>query len=306
MSSRSRDESPDLSTADQLDDEIASLRAQVESLKKELKIQTSTLMVSEPTRKLLQDRSKKRTVNSLESGPVAELLKKSDEQVAHQQQCLYRSCASITSLKIRDPDPNAVDGGNVLGLRFEVMSKARFVRPYYIMLNRPYPNSRHLRVHRHTVPPCVPLAGLAARHLPAPKPNKGGGGDAEDDEGGELQHQQDLPRFARALRRELVRYQNRIGIIGDLQKVVGSNNGQAGERDADAAIIRDISPADAEAKQISVEWSDGKAGRLIIDDDGRIIKMAVQGEHGRDRGAVRDLIGGNMRIEELLGQLEGT
>ncbi|KAK7917187.1 hypothetical protein PG985_010795 [Apiospora marii] len=301
MFSRSREESLDLSIADQLDDEIASLRAQVESLKKELKIQTSTLMVSEPTRKLLQDRSKKRTVNSLDSGHIAELLKKSDEQVAHQQQCLYRSCASITSLKIRDPDPNAVDGGNVLGLRFEVMSKARFVRPYYVMLNRPYPNSRHLRVHRHTVPPCVPLAGLAARHLSAPKPK---GGDVDDDD--EPQQEQDLPRFARALRRELVRYQNRIGIIGDLHKAAGLNNSQASGRDADAAVIQHISPADAEAKQISVEWSDGKAGRLIIDDDGRIVKMAVQGENGRDRGAVRELLGGNVRIEELMGQLEGT
>ncbi|KAK7946692.1 uncharacterized protein PG986_011013 [Apiospora aurea] len=303
-SSRSRDESLDLSIADQLDDEIASLLAQVESLKKELKIQTSTLMVSEPTRKLLQDRSQKRTVNSLDSGPVAELLKKSDEQVAHQQQCLYRSCASITALKIRDPDPNAVDGGNVLGLRFEVMSKARFVRPYYVMLNRPYPNSRHLRVHRHTVPPCVPLAGLAARHLPAPKP-KGGG--ANDDDDGEFQQEQDLARFARALRRELVRYQNRIGIVGDLHNAVELKNSQASEvLDDDTIVIQTISPADTEAKQISVEWSDGKAGRLIIDDDGKIVKMAVQGGQGQDRGAARDLIGGYMHIEELMGRLEGT
>ncbi|KAK8005329.1 Cenp-O kinetochore centromere component-domain-containing protein [Apiospora arundinis] len=275
----SRNESPDLSIADQLDDEIASLRAQVESLKRELKIQTSTLMVSEPTRKLLQDRSKKRTVNSLDSAHVAELLKKSDEQVAHQQQCLYRSCTSITALKIRDPDPNAVDGGNVLGLRFEVMSKARFVRPYYVMLNRPYPNSRHLRVHRHTVPPCVPLAGLAARHLPAPKPNKGGAGNDDDDEEPQ-QQQQDLPRFARALRRELVRYQNRVGIIGDLHRAAGLANNQDNTFDADAVVIQSLSPADAEAKQINFEWSDGKSGRLIIDDDGMIVKMAVQGRTG--------------------------
>ncbi|KAK8099205.1 uncharacterized protein PG998_012446 [Apiospora kogelbergensis] len=302
----SRNESPDLSIADQLDEEIASLRAQVESLKKELKIQTSTLMVSDPTRKLLQDRSKKRTVNSLDSGHVAELLKKSDEQVAHQQQCLYRSCTSITALKIRDPDPNAVDSGNVLGLRFEVMSKARFVRPYYVMLNRPYPNSRHLRVHRHTVPPCVPLAGLASRHLPAPKTSKGGADNDADDDDELQQQQQDLPRFARALRRELVRYQNRVGIIGDLQKAAELSSHQTSGSDADAAMIQNLGPVDAEAKQISFEWSDGKSGRLIIDDDGRIVKMAVQGENGRDRGAVRELIGGNVHIEKLMGQFEGT
>ena len=39
------------------------------------------------------------------------------------QQCLYRTVNPVTAFKVLDPDPNAVDDGHVLGLRFEVMSR---------------------------------------------------------------------------------------------------------------------------------------------------------------------------------------
>lgn len=269
----------------------------VESLKRHLNVQTGNILAADSTRDWLRDLTqRKQKGGSAKSAAddAAKLLKRSDEYVAHKQQCLYRACASVTAFKVRDPDPNAVDGGAVLGLRFEVMSRARFLRPYYVMLNRPYAGSRYLRVHRHTVPPCIPLPGLAARHLPAPK--------AKGDEGAAAQ---DLPLFARALRRELVRYQNRINVVGDLHKAAGLNERKPQQPESDTSVVH-ISPADAEAKQISIEWNDGKVGRLVMDDDGKIVKMAVQGENGRDRSAVRKLLGGSVRIEEILGRLEGT
>ncbi|KAI0124760.1 cenp-O kinetochore centromere component [Xylariales sp. AK1849] len=289
----SRDDgSPDLSVANKLDNEIAKLRAQVESLKRELNLQTTTLLTADSTRNILQERTKKETgVDAIKS----KLLEQSDKQVAHKQQCLYRACASITALKIRDPDPNAVDDGNVLGLRFEVMSRSRFMRPYYVLLNRPYPNSNYMRIHRHTVPPCVPLSGLAARHLPMPK----------SDNHGEEMRDQDLSRFARTLRRELVRYQNRIGVIGDMRKAAGLGSSKGKGKQMDTPIS-DISAADAEAKQIRVEWEDGRTGRLVMGQDGEIVKMVGQGDKGRDREVVRELLGDSVRIEELVQRLEGV
>ncbi|KAI2615053.1 Cenp-O kinetochore centromere component-domain-containing protein [Hypoxylon sp. NC1633] len=285
----------ELSVADRLDNEIANLRAQVESLKRDLKLQTATLMTSEPTRQLLQPNSKRKPKDS---SRLQELLTRADEQNAHKQQCLYRACASITTFKIRDPDPNAVDGGNVLGLRFEVMSKSRFLRPYYVMLNRPYQNSRHLRVHRHTVPQCIPLSGLAARHLPPPARQAN-----DDDE----QKKQDLSKFVRALRRELVRYHNRSAVIGDLRSAAGLESKKGKEKEVEVEVpIVDISLADAQAKQIRVEWIDGRSGRLVIGDDGDIVKMVAQGENGQDREAVRRLLGGSVRIEEVARRLGGT
>ncbi|OTA99268.1 hypothetical protein M426DRAFT_325314 [Hypoxylon sp. CI-4A] len=289
----------DLSVEERLDHEIANLRDQVESLKRELKLQTATLITSDSTRALLKAKSQKRSKSQQQNdiSRLEELSKKAEEQEAHKQQNLYRTCASITTFKVRDPDPNAVDNGNVLGVRFEVMTKSRFLRPYYVMLNRPYANSRHLRIHRHTVPQCIPLSGLSARHLPAPT-EKG------DDDAPKTQ---DLSAFARAVRRELVRYHNRTAVIGDLRGAAGleSKKGKEKARESDIPII-DISAADAQAKQIRVEWGDGRSGRLVVGDDGDIVKMVVQGENGQDREAVRQLLGDSARIEEVARRLEGA
>ncbi|KAI1502008.1 cenp-O kinetochore centromere component [Biscogniauxia marginata] len=289
-----KSQSPDLSVAGQLDDEIDSLRAQVESLKRELKLQTSSLITSDSIRQLLRpDQSRRPRSKQAEADSNEKLLARAEEQNAHKQQCLYRACASITTFKIRDPDPNAVDEGNVLGIRLEVMSKSRFLRPYYVMLNRPYSIPRYLRVHRHTVPQCIPLSGLAARYLPAPT--------AKDDHG--TPKKQDLSQFVRALRRELVRYHNRTAVIGDLRKSAGLESKKGKGKELEVPITN-ITAADAEAKQISIEWSDGRSGRLVMGDDGDVVKMVVQGENGQDRQTVRQLLGGSVRIEEVARRLE--
>ncbi|KAI1456837.1 Cenp-O kinetochore centromere component-domain-containing protein [Annulohypoxylon moriforme] len=288
-----------LSVADRLDNEIASLRDQVESLKRDLKLQTATLITSDSTLQLLRETASKRPKSSRKNtNPRAqELLAKADEQAAHKQQCLYRACASVTTFKVRDPDPNAVDGGSVLGLRFEIMYKARFLRPYYVMLNRPYPNSRYLRIHRHTVPQCIPLTGLSARYLPPPT-TKGNTNNNDDDDN--APKKQDLTTFVRALRRELVRYHNRTAIIGDLRSEAGLE--KKPRKEVEVPIV-DISAADVQAKQIRVEWEDGRSGRLVISDDGDIVKMVAQGENGQDREAVRQLLGGSVRVEEVVRRL---
>ncbi|KAI1328199.1 cenp-O kinetochore centromere component [Xylariaceae sp. FL0255] len=299
--------SPELTVADKLQEEIAKLKAHVASLKHDLKIQSATLMTANSTRQLLSSTSHPVGRPSLAAAKTKQkLLARLDQHDAHKQQCLYRACASITTFKIQDPDPNAVDGGRVLGLRFEIMSKARFVRPYYVMLNRPYTNNHWLRVHRHTVPPCVPLAGLAARYLPAPAKSKG------VDDNDDTPTKQDLSRFARALRRELVRYHNRAAVIGDLKRAVGLGTKTAKKvvEDGDESEIMntadlvDVSAADAEAKQISMQWRDGRSGRLVLNDDGEIVKMVVQGDNGQDRNTARQFLGGSVRVENVTVRLE--
>ncbi|RYP11294.1 hypothetical protein DL764_000112 [Monosporascus ibericus] len=296
-------QSQELSTADKLDDEIAKLRAQ------------AALLASKPVQDLLSPQRDDDPALAAQPGSDKDRLASlATDQKAHGQQCLYRACASVTTFRVRDPDPCAVDGGRVLGVRFEVMSRTRFARPYYVMLNRPYPGSpRHLRVHRHTVPACVPLSGLAARHLPPPGPRSP---DAEADRGEETPRgKQDLPRFVRALRRELVRYHNRVAVVGDLRKAVGLDGGKRRREGADtetetdrsaAIAVVDVSAADAEAKQIRIEWADGRSGRLVMNDDGGIVRMVVQGADGRDRETARQFLGGAVRIEEIARHLEST
>ncbi|KAI0856362.1 cenp-O kinetochore centromere component [Xylaria cubensis] len=287
--------SPELSVGDRLHDEIAKLRAQVESLKNDVRLQTATLMTADSTRQILQSQTTGARPSETGDATKLKLLARFQEQSAHKQRCLYRACASLTTFKVNDPDPNAVDGGNVLGLRFEVMSKAKFVRPYYVMLNRPYPDRRLLRVHRHTVPQCIPLSGLVARHLPLPT--------AKDDDDDDAPKKQDLSRFVRALRRELVRYHNRAAIIGDMKKAAGLTSKKAPDQESETEIT-DISAADAEAKQISLQWRDGRSGRLVMNDDGEVVKMVVQGANGQDHETVRQFLGGAARVEEVTRGLE--
>ncbi|SPO00040.1 uncharacterized protein DNG_02892 [Cephalotrichum gorgonifer] len=263
-----------------LDEEIEEAEARVEALQYLLKVQVANTLATRYTDDDAQPR------------PDAHALQELCEvHEARDQQCVYRICAGVTAFKVRDPDPNAVDGGTVLGLRFEVMSKAQFCRPYFVMLNRPYPASKFLTVHKHTVPPCIPLSGLARRHLPPPPAADAIGGDKV---------RQDMSLFARCLRKEILRYHNRVGAIADIRRDIGITDGRAS---GEESWIVNVGAVDPEAKQVRLEWANGRSGRVVMDDDGVVRQVVVFGPEGRDRETMRALSEGNLRIEELAGKL---
>ena len=265
----------------------------VAAVKKQLQVETSTLISSEPGQRLLKSAasSASRSFGSKSSqNSSTALLAQAQRHEAHVQQCFYRICTPVTSFKVRDPDPNAVDNGNVLGLRFEVMSRGQFFNPYYVMLNRPYHNSTHLRVHRHTMPPSIPLAGIAARTLPPPKPDI------------DNPPQQDLDRFARMLRREITRYHNRMGVAADLRRDASMQ--QKDQEDPRPNDIVEVGIADAEAKQLRLTWADERSGRLVMDDDGKVVKLVIYGEQGRDWETAKELFGHQERVEDVVKHLQ--
>ncbi|KAG6140234.1 hypothetical protein E4U12_006586 [Claviceps purpurea] len=293
-----------------LDKEIAALRRQATSLRKQLQIQCSTILSSASTSRLIQSASSS-SAPAQAASHAAKLSSRSTQQQAYMQQCIYRISAPVTSFKVRDPDPHAVDQGHVLGLRFEVMSRGQFLRPYYVMLNRPYPGSKHLRVHRHTVPPAVPLAGLAARYLPAPS-SRGRGPQDDDAEAAEsaavvaattTASGQKLDRFVRTLRREIVRYHNRLGVSADLRRRLGLHGDGAAQNALPNALV-EVGIADIEAKQINLTWADERTGRLVMDDDGKVIKFVVFGVEGRDWEASGDIFTKDDGIEDVARKLE--
>jgi len=297
--------------AEQLNDEIASLQAQskqlnpsiihqlispVSQLKSQRKTQTAAILSSHTSRSIL---SRLQASNAAPSKSPQTLPSDTDpllssllEQQSYNRENLYRTCASITTFRIQDPDPNAVDGGRVLGVRIDVSSLGKFIRPYYVMLNKPYSGSQLLHIHRHTVPPCIPLSSLAERYLPTPKVE------------GELVKgkKQDLRRFVRELRREAVGYHNRTTVIKSLRKEFkldeDPKKGKGKERER---VIVDISAADAEAKQVRLEWVDGRIGRCVVGDAGDMKKCVVIGEDGRDREVERRILERNGRME-LIGE----
>lgn len=275
----------------------ADLKITVEMLRGQVRLQASVLLTTGPARQAI-------TADTTEKG----LKERLEKQIAYDQHCLYRACAGITTFRVRDPDPNAVDGGNVLGVRIEVMTRSKFLRPYFVLLNRPYSGDerrrRYLRVHRHTVPPCIPLSGLAARYLPAPpKPAATGGGE-KGEAATARGKRQDLSRFVRSLRREIVRYHNRVSVIADLRRAVGLDGKRRdAEELAESSPLLAISAADIEAKQVRVDWKDGRSGRLVIGDDGDVVKLVVFGDMGRDRELTRELLSDGSRLEDVARKL---
>ncbi|TQV93212.1 hypothetical protein V2A60_010353 [Cordyceps javanica] len=307
---------------DPLDKEIASLKKRVAALQKRLQIECSTILSSAPIQDLIQEASSTaassnttttsssllKSARSSSTGAtdaIASLQRRSAQQAAYMQQCTYRLAAPVTAFKIRDPDPHAVDRGHVLAIRFEVMSQGHFLRPYYVMLNRPWPDARaHLRVHRHTVPPAVPVGGLAARYLPPPRAAV-----HHDDEPPAAAQRsttttQDLDRFARALRREIMRFHNRLGLTADLRKTVGL---QRKGRAAPATKPRDVVEAgiaDVEAKHVKLAWADGRTGRILMDQDGRVQRFVVFGPDGRDWRTSRLLFDSRDGVDDIARKLE--
>jgi central kinetochore subunit Mal2/MCM21 len=100
-----------------------------------------------------------------------------------------------------------------------------------------------------------------------------------------------------------------LGVVADLRKAAGlGKRGKGGEaedeKDAESeGKLASITAADAEAKQISIEWADGRAGRLVMGDDGEVVKVVAVGDHGRDRDMVRELLGGATRVEDVVKRL---
>ncbi|KAG8671687.1 hypothetical protein FPOAC2_05042 [Fusarium poae] len=280
-------ETPPPTESELLDQEIAALKEQAATLRKSLKIQTSTILSAPSTQALLKST---KGFSSRKSSAHTKVLSQSEKQKAHTQQNLYRSCSSVTAFKVHDPDPNSVDSGHVLGLRFEIMSKSQFLQPYYVFLNRPYYKSKYLRVHRNTLPPAIPISGLAALHLPSPRP--------ESDDS----PQQDLDRFVRALRREIVRYHNRLGVSADLRRSLGLH-GRADDTVLPDDIV-EVGIADIEAKQIRFSWADDRSGRVAMDNDGNVIKLMMFGREGRDWETTKELYGKYDRIEDVAKTLQ--
>lgn len=213
------------------------------------------------------------------------------------------------------------------------MRSGRFLQPYVVLLNRPYGAEggseaeeyvakTYLRVHRHTIPNCIPLGGLAARYLPPPTVTAIGNEDAPA-----KRKVQDLTLFVKELRQRLVAYHNRLGAVADMRKAAGlggdekkrkrkrnedltnrepaqepseeDESQEDGIDDSGPPRIVEISLADAEAQQIKIDWSNGDVCRLVIDTGGKVEKCVMYGAQGRDMPAAREFLQRITRVEGL-------
>jgi central kinetochore subunit Mal2/MCM21 len=171
---------------------------------------------------------------------------------------LHRTCSGITALRVQDPDPNAVDGGNVLGIRFDIFSaeKRAFDTPYYVLFNQPNGVGR-LRVHKHTIPVFVPLQSITRKYLPYTAED-------EEDNPKSVAKVQDLPLFVRALRKELVSHHKRLEAYKRLKQELEGKHG-----------VQKVDMLDSTGNEIEIEFSSDIKARLRVSTDGKIEKVAV-------------------------------
>ncbi|KAJ4333448.1 hypothetical protein N0V95_009420 [Ascochyta clinopodiicola] len=283
--------------AEQLDADISRLHARVATLQAH-RANLSSILLSQPhlAARLGNDATAKRVV---------------DQQSKRNLENTYRACAGVTAYRVKDPDPYAVDNGDLLGISIEAPVNGSFVDAYHVLFTfREHESSKRLRIHKHTIPSCIPLQQLANRWLPQATRTAEGAKSAE----------QDLVKFGRALRRELVSWHMRLQAVQDLRKEAKLSDAQAddgvedhftsGGRVLNAFVSDDSSDAeeddgngpirmlefetDAAVRQITITWSDGRTAVLVVTKDGRVEKAVCRARNGG-----RDIVSGTKAIGPL-------
>lgn len=227
---------------------------------------------------------------------------------------IYRACAGVTAYRVKDPDPNAINNGNLLGISVDVSIGAKFVDTYHVLLSvREKDDKKITSIHKHTIPPCIPLQQLARKWIPV---------SAKDEE---MDPEQDLVHFGRLLRKELVSWHMRVNAVQELRKGAGLDKPRAdGEEDLVAASsvrvlnafvsdddassdveheeeedgtlrLLDIE-TDAAVRQMTITLSDKRTVVMSITKDGRVDKAVCRTKDGR-----RDVILGKAAIGPLRG-----
>ncbi|KAI1001248.1 hypothetical protein K3495_g6950 [Podosphaera aphanis] len=274
----------------ELDREIVHLRSQILCLKAQRSLYASSILST-----LNHDVTKKSSATT--ENVTISIRSKTKTQHSHNQVNLYRLCAGITAFRTHDSDPNAVDQGRLLGLRFDVSIRGKFIRPYYVILNTPWEGQQKssLKIHKHTLPPAIPVSHLANKYLPQDQNPM-----SMETRTNHNISRHSLLRFARALRHTIVAYHNRLVALQNIQTELKLDEKDMNQDKGREKIIIDISAIDAEAKQIFFEWADGRIGRAVIDEAGRLKKSVIIKDGRRDRATENKFISSEMQtISEL-------
>ena len=306
-----------MSTTDALDSEISDLRAQIENLKSR-RANLFSILLSQPH---LLPRLKQRPV--LHEGNRRDAAKFAEKQSKRNLENVYRACAGVTAFRVKDPDPYAVDDGNILGVRIEVSVGGKFVETYSVLFNRPDTQRKNvLKIHKHSIPPCIPLQALANKWLPVTRK------DAEM----ATVPEQNLVKFGRSLRKELVSWHMRSAAIEKLRVEAGLEDKTAkqekeiqqlaigkvlnafvsddeeSDEDDDEFQRRRRGPvkiteleADTAGRELTITWTNGRVGVFKVAKDGQVDKAVVRNEDGSSDPALgRKAIG---RLEGLVQRL---
>jgi central kinetochore subunit Mal2/MCM21 len=290
-----------MATIDDLDSDISDLHARISTLHAQ-RANLASVLLSQPH---LSARLQSPNNNSKSSDSAQRAI---EQQSKRNLENVYRACAGVTAYKVKDPDPNAINNGNILGVSIDVAIGGKFIETYHVLLNwRSRDEGRLLRIHKHTIPSSIPLQQLVNKWLPT---------NGKDEE---LDPEQDLVRFGRLLRKELASWHMRAQAVEDMKREAGLSSNKSREKDDDfegpgkvlnAFVSDDEASSDAEqdipdgpvrifdiesdaaVRQITITWSDRRLAVLTVTKDGRIEKAVCRARDGsRDAAMARKAIG---------------
>jgi central kinetochore subunit Mal2/MCM21 len=292
-----------MATIDELDVEISDLHTRISTLRAHRSNLASVLLSQPHLATRLQAPNQPSKISNAARRAIQQQSQRNLENV-------YRACAGVTAYKVQDPDPHAINNGNILGVSIDVAVRGKFVETYHVLLNwRGEQDARVLRIHKHAIPPCIPLQQLANKWLPTT---------AKDVD---VYPEQDLVKFGRSLRQELVSWHMRIEAIKKLREEAGLKDARVNHANKDthvtsagcilnALVSDDEASSDVEdeeemgfahivdiesdtaVRQITVTWSDRRVAVMSITKDGRIEKAVIRTrDGGRDTVLSRKAIG---------------
>lgn len=288
-------------TIEDLDDDITALHARIATLHAH-RSNLASILLSQP-----------HLSTRLQAPPDSNIAKAISSQKTRNLTNIHRACAGVTAYKVQDPDPHAANNGNILGVSIDVALRGRFVETYHVLLTWQEENdgNKILKIHKHTIPPCIPLQHLANQWLPTPGKN------------GEEEVQQDLIRFGRTLRKELVSWHLRVNAVAELRKeagvvepkmrehealeahqVLNAFTSDDSDDDADSDADEDVGgpsrvvdvEADHAVRQVTITWSDRRTAVLSVSKDGRVDKAIC-----RIKDGTRDVV----MSKKALGSIAG-
>jgi central kinetochore subunit Mal2/MCM21 len=295
-----------MDSTEQLNEDISDLHTRIATLKAH-RANLSSVLLSQPhLAARLQN-----------SGATIKSMDHADQIVTRQSkrnlENIYRACAGVTAYKVKDPDPHALNDGNILGVSIDVALGGRFVETYHVLLGvQQKDDKKILRIHKHSIPPCMPLQQLSDKWLPT------SGKDEENDP------EQDLVRFGRLLRKELVSWHLRVNAVEELRREAGlaksrqdsepggstatgqtlnafvsddeaSSDVEEADGETGSVRILDIE-ADAAVRQITVVWSNKRTAVMSITKDGRVERAVC-----RTRDGARDVVLSKRAIGPISG-----
>ena len=287
---------------DELDDDIATIRAEIQALSKQRNLLSSSLLGSTRVQQQLAQAS------TTEPLPTETQSLLSASQI-HAQENTYRLALGVTAFPFQDPSTED-SSQRLLGVRFDIAdSNGKYDNPYYIIAQRVADGSDDLRVYRHTIPSFIPLRQYEELYLP-PQDEGYGSGDNVN-----YQRQtQDLHGLVKHVRHDLVSWTLRCEAIKSLQQRLQlptytpdeAEGEESPDNDTNAGRfgVKNLTATSPEATQFKIEWANGVVGRVKVSNKGMIEKGVLYGPQGRMKEEETILTKDDCSVLDLASRLE--